>query len=55
MTNNSTDPLTDAIEEIPNRPILRKVVFGLALFSLASCLLGLFFLISRLIVPSGFF
>jgi len=34
MRNDSSDPLSDAIEEIPNRPILRKVVFGLALFSL---------------------
>ena len=55
MNKNSTDPLSDAIEEIPNRPILRTVVFGLALFSLASCLLGFFFLVTRLIVPSGFF
>lgn len=55
MRNDSNDPLTDAIEEVPNRPILRKVVLGLALFSLASCLLGFFFLVTRLIVPSGFF
>ncbi|WP_156111700.1 hypothetical protein [Thalassospira australica] len=51
----TTDPITQTIKDVEHRPVLRKVVFGVALFCLASCLLGFFFLVTRLIVPSGFF
>lgn len=60
MTNHSSDPdsgdpINQALEEIQSRSWSRKVVFAVALFCLASSLLGLFFLVSRLIMPSGFF
>jgi hypothetical protein len=55
MTNHSTDPIDQAIETVENRSVARKVVFGIAVFCLASCLLGFFFLVTRLIVPNGFF
>ncbi|MCC9622945.1 hypothetical protein LPB41_14725 [Thalassospira sp. MA62] len=55
MTRKSSDPIDQAIDEIESRSWARKLVFGIAVFCLASCLLGLFFLVTRLIVPSGFF
>ncbi|MDG4719617.1 MULTISPECIES: hypothetical protein [Thalassospira] len=55
MTRNSTDPIDQAIDEVENSSLLRKVIFGAAIFALASCLVGMFFLVTRLIVPSGYF
>ncbi|WP_336081129.1 hypothetical protein [Thalassospira sp. CH_XMU1448-2] len=55
MTRNSGDPIDQAIEEVENRSWLRKAVFGAALIALVSCLIGMFFLVTRLIVPSGYF
>ena len=55
MTHKSTDPIDHAINEVENRSWARKAVFAVALFCLAFCLLGMFFLVTRLIVPSGFF
>ncbi|WP_288350736.1 hypothetical protein [uncultured Thalassospira sp.] len=55
MTPNSINPIDQAIDEVENRSWLRKVVFGIAIFALFSCLLGMFFLVTRLIVPSGYF
>ena len=55
MTKHSTDPIDVAVEDVENRSWGRKAVLGVALFCLASCLIGFFFLVTRLIVPSGFF
>lgn len=55
MTHHSTDPIDHAINDVKDRSWARKAVFSVALFCLASCLLGMFFLVTRLIVPSGFF
>ena len=52
MTKHSTDPIDMAVED---GSWVRKAVLGVALFCLASCLIGFFFLVTRLIVPSGFF
>lgn len=55
MSNHSSDPIDQAIDDVENRSWARKAVFGVAVFCLASCLIGMFFLVTRLIVPSGYF
>ena len=55
MTKRSQDPIDAAIDDVESRPWLKKAIFVAALFCLASSLMGFFFLVSRLIVPGGFF
>ena len=58
MTKHSTDSADVVVEDSEsseNRSWGRKAVLIVALFCLASCLIGFFFLVTRLIVPSGFF
>lgn len=53
--DNQPDDLIDsALDSVQNTSWLKKVVFGIALFCLASSFLGLFFLIKRIILPGGF-
>ena len=55
MTKHSTDPIEMSGDAAENRSWVRKAVLGVALFCLASSLFGFFFLVTRLILPSGFF
>lgn len=55
MTQHDNDPIDDAINQIEGSNGLKRVVFIVAFICLASSLLGLFFLVTRLIVPRGFF
>ncbi|MEQ8390834.1 MAG: hypothetical protein RIG26_20385 [Thalassospira sp.] len=55
MTHHSGDSIDHAIDDGEKRSWTRKAVFAVALICLGSCLLGMFFLVTRLIVPSGFF
>lgn len=55
MTKHSDDPIDIAIDDVENRSWLRKAILIAAMFCLASSLIGFFFLVTRLIVPGGFF
>ncbi|MCH2276769.1 hypothetical protein [Thalassospira sp.] len=55
MTRHHNDPIDDAIDEVESSNTLKRIVFVVALICLASSLAGLFFLVTRLILPRGFF
>lgn len=55
MTRHHNDPIDDAIDEVENSNTLKRIAFIVALICLASSLAGLFFLVTRLILPRGFF
>ncbi len=55
MTQHQNDPIDDAINEVESSNGLKRVVFLVAFICLASSLVGLFFLVTRLILPRGFF
>tara|TARA_R110001583_G_scaffold27985_8_gene99817 strand:- start:43604 stop:43768 length:165 start_codon:yes stop_codon:yes gene_type:complete len=54
MTPHQNDPIDRAIEEVQGNSMLKRVVFFVALICLVSSLVGLFFLVTRLILPRGF-
>ncbi|WP_168177104.1 hypothetical protein [Thalassospira sp. MCCC 1A03138] len=55
MTRHDNDPIDDAIDQVEGSNTLKRIVFIVAFICLASSLVGLFFLVTRLIVPRGFF
>jgi hypothetical protein len=55
MTRHDNDPIDDAIDHVASSNTLKRIVFIVAFICLASSLVGLFFLVTRLIVPRGFF